>query len=119
MEDSKITKSIELFQNDNEHRVIVCTGQKMGTGITLNRARYAIFLSTPWTAGVNIQWQDRIHRIGTKESVFIYNLWTVGTIDERVKELIDTKGALSDYIIDDNLSPQNIMILRSYIDELK
>ena len=91
----------------------------MGTGVTLNRARYAIFLSTPWTAGVNIQWQDRIHRIGTKNSVFIYNLWTIGTLDERVKELLDTKGALSDYVIDDEISPDTINILRQYIEELR
>lgn len=91
----------------------------MGTGVTLNRARYAIFLSTPWTAGVNIQWQDRIHRIGTKNPVFIYNLWTIGTFDERVKELLDTKGALSDYVIDDEISPDTINILRQYIEELR
>ena len=108
-----------MFQGDDEHRVIVCTGQKMGTGITLNRARYAIFLSTPWTAGVTTQWQDRIHRIGTKNPVFIYNLWTIGTIDERVKELLDRKGALSDYVIDDEISPQALTILREYIEELK
>lgn len=117
--DATISHSIDVFQNDNEHRVMVCTGQKMGTGITLNRAHYAIFLSTPWTAGVNIQWQDRIHRIGTREPVFIYNLWTLGTIDERVKELIDTKGALSDYVIDDQLTENNIDILRKYIEELR
>ena len=91
----------------------------MGTGITLNRARYAIFLSTPWTAGVNLQWQDRIHRIGTKDPVFIYNLWTLGTIDERVKDLLDRKGALSDYVIDDNVSPEALNILRQYIEELR
>ena len=91
----------------------------MGTGVTLNRARYAIFLSTPWTAGVNIQWPDRIHRIGTKNLVFIYNLWTLGTFDERVKELLDSKGALSDYVIDDEISPDTINILRQYIEELR
>ena len=117
--DSEISKNIDMFQTDDEHRVIVCTGQKMGTGITLNRARYAIFLSTPWTAGVTTQWQDRIHRIGTKNSVFIYNLWTIGTIDERVKDLIETKGALSDYVIDDEVSPQALTILRQYIEELR
>lgn len=117
--DPQISRNIDLFQSDAEHRVMVCTGQKMGTGVTLNRARYAIFLSTPWTAGVNIQWQDRIHRIGTKNPVFIYNLWTIGTFDERVKELLDTKGALSDYVIDDEISPDTINILRQYIEELR
>lgn len=60
----------------------------MGTGVTLNRAHYAIFLSTPWNQGNQIQWEDRIHRIGTKDPVFIYRLWTIGTIDERVQELL-------------------------------
>lgn len=117
--DAEISESIDKFQKDDIHRVMVCTGSKMGTGVTLNRAHYAIFLSTPWNQGNQIQWEDRIHRIGTKDPVFIYRLWTIGTIDERVQELLQMKGALSDYVIDDSIPQDAIMILRKYIEELR
>ena len=42
----------EMFQNDNEHRIMICTSQKMGTGHTLNRAHYSIFIDTVYTHAV-------------------------------------------------------------------
>ena len=117
--DEVITRNRIAFQEDNEHRVIVCTCQKMGTGVTLNRAHYAIFLSTPWTEGVQTQCEDRIHRIGTNQTVFIYRLWTHNTFDERVLDILNTKGALSEYVIDDTVTEQTINILRQYIMDLK
>ena len=76
------------------------TISKMGTGITLTKASYAIFMDSSWTAAVNHQAEDRIYRIGSKSPVFIYYLWTKDTIDERVREIVETKKDLSDYMID-------------------
>lgn len=116
--DEEISKNIDNFQNDIIHKVILCTVSKMGTGVTLNRASYSIFLSTPWTDGVQQQAEDRIHRIGTKNPVFIYRLWTKDTVDERVLELLTNKKALSDYVIDDKITAENISVLKKYVEEL-
>lgn len=118
VDDSVIANNITTFQEDDEHRVMLCTISKMGTGVTLNRAGYSIFLSTPWTDGVQTQAEDRIHRIGTKKPVFVFRLWTKDTIDERVLELINTKRALSDYVVDDDMSEQTLDVLRKYIQEM-
>lgn len=118
VDDSVIANNITTFQEDDEHRVMLCTISKMGTGVTLNRAGYSIFLSTPWTDGVQTQAEDRIHRIGTKKPVFVFRLWTKDTIDERVFELINTKKALSDYVVDDDMSEQTLDVLRKYIQEM-
>ena len=118
VDDSVIANNITTFQEDDEHRVMLCTISKMGTGVTLNRAGYSIFLSTPWTDGVQTQAEDRIHRIGTKKPVFVFRLWTKDTIDERVLELINTKKALSDYVVDDDMSEQTLDVLRKYIQEM-
>jgi SNF2 family DNA or RNA helicase len=78
-----------------------------------------IFIDTPWTAAVFNQACDRIYRIGTKNKVFIYNLITKDTIDERVLEIINDKKAIADYIIDNEISKSTIDNLRKYILELK
>ena len=117
--DFEIKENIEKFQNDEKYKVLIATWQKMGTGITLNAANYAIFLDTPWTQGVYEQAQDRIHRIGSKKPVFIYNLICKGTIDERVLKIVDTKGALSNYVVDNDTSDEVINSLREYIEELQ
>ena len=94
------------------------TWSKAGTGITLNAASYMIFLDTPWTDGVFQQAQDRIHRIGTNKPVFIYNLVTKDTIDERVLEIVTDKKAIASYVVDDEITEQTIDSLRKYIAEL-
>ena len=113
-----INENIEKFQNDDEHMVMLCTTSKMGTGVTLNRATHAIFISNPWTAADCQQCEDRIHRIGSKKPVFIHYLISNNTIDQRVDELVHDKGAISDYIIDDKIEERSIDSLRKYIQGL-
>ena len=118
VKDAEINNNITMFQNDDEHMVMLATTSKMGTGVTLNRACHAIFISNPWTAADCQQCEDRIHRIGSKQPVFIHYLICSGTIDQRVDELVHDKGAISDYVIDDKISERSIDSLRKYISEL-
>ena len=46
MKEDEISNNIDKFQNDEYNKVIICTWQKMGTGITLTRASYMIHLDT-------------------------------------------------------------------------
>ncbi len=103
------------FQTDDSCKVFIGTWQKAGTGITLTAANYMIFIDTPWTYAEFEQSQDRIYRIGTKKSVFIYNLICKDTIDERVKDILYTKKAISDFVIDDKVSDENIDALKKYL----
>lgn len=109
----------ELFQNDSNTKILIATWSKWGTGQTLTAARYMIFLDTPWTWGIFDQSCDRIHRIGTKDAVFIYNLIVKDSIDEKVWDLVNMKKALGDYLIDDQLSNDQIDQLKKYIEDLK
>lgn len=84
----------------------------------LTAASYMIFIDHPWTAAQCEQAEDRIHRIGTGKSVFIYRLISRDTIDERVLELVNDKRALSSYIIDDEVPAEYVDSLRKYISEL-
>lgn len=98
--DSEIEEAKYQFQNDPETKIFIGTTAKCGTGITLTAASYLIFIDTPFTAAETTQCEDRIHRIGSNESVFIYRLICKGTFDERVEQLVEDKGLVSDYIID-------------------
>lgn len=106
------------FQTDDKVKIFLGTWQKCGTGITLTAATYMIFIDTPWTDSVFTQAQDRIHRIGTNESVTIYNLVTKDTIDERVLEIVGDKRAISNYVVDDEITQDGIDSLRKYIEDL-
>ena len=116
--DDIITQNISIFQNTDDNKIMCATTAKMGTGITLTRASYAIFIDAPWTAAQCLQCEDRIHRIGSKSPVFIYYLWAKDTIDERVKEIVEDKEAMSDFVVDDKISPKSMESLKKYILDL-
>lgn len=117
--DSVVSENIDKFQNDDSVKVFIATWQKCGTGITLNSASYAIFMDTPFTAGQYEQCWKRIHRIGSKKPVFIYNLITSNTFDERVKYLVDSKSVISEYVVDDKVDNRTFDLLKQFIYDLK
>ena len=118
LKDDIVSKNIDLFQTNDKYKVFIGTHAKMGTGVTLNAARYMILLDTPWTYAFTEQVEDRIHRVTNTEPVFIYRLICQGTIDEMVESIIETKKAFSDFIIDDKVTDDVIKILRDYIEQL-
>lgn len=117
--DEIISKNVDDFQTRPDNKVFIGTWQKCGTGLTLTAATHMIFLDTPFTNAAFEQACDRIYRIGTTEPVFIYNLITTDTIDERVKEIVEDKAALSDFVIDDIITQNSLNSLQKYIEELR
>ena len=118
VKDDVISHNIDDFQNKPDNKCFIATWQKCGTGITLTAASYVIFIDTPWTEAVFSQACDRCYRFGTTKPVTIYNLITKDTIDERVLEILNTKQAISDYVIDDKVSDKTIESLKKYILDL-
>ena len=113
-----VSDNIDKFQKEDKYKVILCTTAKMGTGVTLNSARYLIMLDEPWTYALWLQATDRIHRVNNTSPVFIYNLICEDTIDEIVAKIIDRKKALADYMIDDIDESETINTLRKFIVDL-
>lgn len=88
------------FQNDPKCKVIIGTIQAMGTGLTLTAGSTVIFLDSPWNRANKEQAEDRAHRIGTTKTVNIITLVAKDTIDERIEYLVESKGKMSDVIVD-------------------
>ena len=87
------------FQN-GELDIVVGTIGAMGTGITLTAGTVEIFMDEPWNKANKEQAEDRCHRIGTTQNVTIYTLMCKDTIDERIHELVEKKGAMADALVD-------------------
>ena len=113
--DAEFSNNIDKFQNEDKYKVFIGTTAKCGTGITLTRASYMIFIDTPWTSGEFVQAQDRIHRIGQTKPVFYYVLICKDTIDELVDYLIDKKSSLATFIVDKEVDPKLAWILKKCI----
>lgn len=91
---------VNAFQNDDTVKIAIGTTGAMGTGITLTAGTVEIFLDEPWNKGLKEQAVDRCYRVGTKENITVYTLLTKGTIDERIHEIVEEKGAMADALVD-------------------
>lgn len=60
-------------------------------GITLTAADTIIFIDKWWTPAINIQAQDRLHRIGQQNTVTVYELLAVDTIEEDIEQILQRK----------------------------
>lgn len=112
----EMNKNVELFNTDLTKKIFICTIAKCGTGLSLHKqCSTAIFVDCAWTSGAQSQAEDRVNRIGSTKTCFIYRLICTDTIDEAVANIVDKKEALSEYVIDDKLTEKSIDILSKYI----
>ena len=109
-QDSLRQSHVKEFQ-EGQSQVMIGTIGAMGTGLTLTAGTVEIFMDEPWNKALKDQAEDRCHRIGTTENVTIYTLMCKNTIDERIHELVERKGAMSDALVDGKVNVSNSVIL--------
>lgn len=72
-----------------------------GVGITLTAASTVIFIDRSWSAALNLQAEDRLHRIGQKQAVQVIDIIANDTIDRKRIKIIQTKWAWIKRLIGD------------------
>ncbi len=90
---------VDKFQNDPDCKVFVLTLKTGGTGLNLTAADMVFIFDPWWNKAAENQAIDRAHRMGQQKKVLSYKLITLGTIEEKILKLQETKSALFDNII--------------------
>jgi hypothetical protein len=85
---------VERFQSHDACRLIVCSLDAAGVGLTMTAASNVAFVELGWTPAAHDQAEDRVHRIGQEEAVTAWYLLAADTIDERIAAVIDRKREL-------------------------
>jgi SNF2 family DNA or RNA helicase len=93
-------EQIDKFQN-GESKLMIAGLRAGNVGINLNRARYVIFAELDWSPAIHRQAEDRLHRIGQKDTVFAYYLIGNGTLDNHVANVLVDKSYEIDSIMDE------------------
>jgi SNF2 family DNA or RNA helicase len=97
--DTQRQRHIDMFQNGATKLMIA--GLRAGNvGINLSHARYVIFAELDWSPAIHRQAEDRLHRIGQKNTVFAYYLIGNGTLDDHVADVLMDKSYEIDSIMD-------------------
>ncbi len=95
---AKRDEMIEKFQ-DGKHSVFVLSLKAGGTGLNLTEANHVIHFDRWWNPAVENQATDRAHRIGQKRFVTVHKMITLGTLEERIDEMLESKKELSEKVI--------------------
>ncbi len=93
-------RMISYFQEERHGPAIfVLSLRAGGLGLNLTRANHVFHYDRWWNPAVENQATDRAFRIGQTKDVWVHKFVCVGTLEERIDELIESKKALAESVI--------------------
>ncbi|MFJ9775245.1 DEAD/DEAH box helicase [Kitasatospora sp. NPDC101157] len=90
---------VQRFQSPDGPRVFLLSLRAGGTGLNLTAANQVIHLDRWWNPAVEEQATDRAFRIGQRRDVQVRRLVCVGTVEERIDELLTAKRSLAETVV--------------------
>ena len=90
---------VERFQTPDGPPIMMLSLKAGGTGLNLTAANHVVHLDRWWNPAVENQATDRAFRIGQGRDVQVRKLVCVGTIEERIDELLERKQGLADDVV--------------------
>jgi SNF2 family DNA or RNA helicase len=96
----KREQMITEFQSpDTPPSIFVLSLKAGGVGITLTKANHVIHFDRWWNPAVENQATDRAFRIGQTKNVFVHKFITIGTLEEKIDQMIEDKNKLAGSIV--------------------
>jgi SNF2 family DNA or RNA helicase len=106
---------IAQFREDNECHVILITYGAGGVGLNLQFANYVFLFDRWWNPALEDQAINRAHRIGVQRAVTVTRFLTLGTIEQRINEILERKRALFDAVFSDSQAAPTSRLSREEI----
>ncbi len=93
-------RQIELFSDkNNDYMIFILSTRAGGLGLNLQAADTVIIFDSDWNPQMDIQAQDRAHRIGQKHEVKVFRLISKKTIEEGILEKAAFKKNMDEKVI--------------------
>lgn len=105
---SKRFDMLERFKESSGITAIVTGLNVLNRGFTITSANHVIFTDIDYTPESILQAEDRVHRTGQNKDVFIYYLFSQGTIDEVMFNLVIQKSEAIAQAIDGKARDKNV-----------
>lgn len=91
---------LKVFNSpDSEYFIFLLSTRAGGLGLNLQTADTVIIFDSDWNPHMDLQAQDRAHRIGQKNEVRVLRLVTVNSVEEKILAAAKYKLDLNDKII--------------------
>ena len=94
------TEMVDRFQDPRQGiRVFLLSLRAGGLGLNLTAANHVFHFDRWWNPAVEAQATDRAHRVGQTRRVQVHKFVCLGTVEERIDRMLESKRALADHII--------------------
>src|SRR5262249_11467319 len=115
---------VDRFQSANDGPgIFILSLRAGGTGLNLTRATHVFHFDQWWNPAVENQATDRAYRIGQMRDVQVHKLLCIGTLEERIDQLIDGKKEITQRVVGSGeewlteLSTEELQQLLQFSDE--
>ena len=85
--------------NGDSCNVFILSLKAGGLGLNLTAANHVFHYDRWWNPAVENQATDRSHRIGQTRNVMVHKFISLGTMEERIDEVLERKSGLSERIV--------------------
>ena len=91
---------VERFQfNADGLQIFILSLKAGGTGLNLTRANHVFHFDRWWNPAVENQATDRVFRIGQSKNVQVHKFLCVGTLEEKIDEMIERKKEIAEGVV--------------------
>ena len=90
---------IERFKTDPEVNCFFISLKAGGVGLNLTAADYVFIIDPWWNPASEMQALSRSHRIGQNKNVMVYRFISTDTIEEKIRNLQESKSKLADTFV--------------------
>ncbi len=98
-ERDQMIASFQAERQDEPRGVFILSLKTGGTGLNLTSANHVFHYDRWWNPAVENQASDRVYRIGQRRSVFVHKFISIGTLEEKIDEMLERKLGLSNRIV--------------------
>ena len=106
---------LEQFKEDKSKHVILMSYGAGSVGLNLQFCEYVFLFDRWWNPAVEDQAINRAHRIGAAGPVTVTRMLALGTIEERINEVLEHKRDLFDQIIGQTAAPASLGLSQAEI----
>ena len=90
---------LTAFAGEAGPEILVISLRAGGRGLNLPAANHVFHFDRWWNPAVEQQATDRVHRLGQRKPVFVHSLICLGTLEERIDQLLESKRELVDKVM--------------------
>ena len=106
---------IEQFRRDPSHHVLLMSYGAGSVGLNLQFCGYVFLFDRWWNPAVEDQAINRAHRIGADGPVTVTRMLTLGTIEERIHQVLEEKRQLFDAVFSETECPASLGLTQEEI----